>query len=393
MVPTTVDPVPDATSPDRRMLSAWREGTRTRAEEYRDLSAWIRRVGDGDGSGGPVATGSLHDAIVHHLDEAVAATAPRPKWWQLPRTGARMAAAIGNLDAAEAHLLQLAPPTYLLGRVPGVLNDVRRHLAAEDPRRKELEHIAKNLLVADKGAEDVDGDQDPRLAIVQRERSKIVSAVRAASSAALREQVRLRSFRNVLVATTGAMTVVAGSMIVVGWATPATIPLCFAPEAAGLTTVVCPTEQVGPIASTGTRAQATSDATAGVFAVDEDDIDELLGSTAKRHDIAVVELIGLTSAAIAAAGAIRRVRGSSEPYGIPYILALLKLPTGAVTALLGLLLMRGGFVPGLSALDTSAQILAWAIVFGYAQQLFTRLVDQQAHSVLDSVRGGASIAS
>ena len=32
--------------------------------------------------------------------------------------------------------------------------------------------------------------------------------------------------------------------------------------------------------------------------------------------------------------------------------------------------------------------LAWAIIFGYAQQLFTRLVDQQAHSVLDDVRGG-----
>ena len=38
------------------------------------------------------------------------------------------------------------------------------------------------------------------------------------------------------------------------------------------------------------------------------------------------------------------------------------------------------------ALDTSAQILAWALVFGYAQQLFTRLVDQKAHSVLNTVR-------
>ena len=49
--------------------------------------------------------------------------------------------------------------------------------------------------------------------------------------------------------------------------------------------------------------------------------------------------------------------------------------------------MRGGFVPGLSALDTSAQILAWGAICGYAQQLFTRLVDQQANTVLDSVRG------
>jgi hypothetical protein len=49
--------------------------------------------------------------------------------------------------------------------------------------------------------------------------------------------------------------------------------------------------------------------------------------------------------------------------------------------------MRGQFVPGLSALDTSAQILAWALVFGYAQQLFTRLVDRQGQTVLESVRG------
>ncbi len=101
----------------------------------------------------------------------------------------------------------------------------------------------------------------------------------------------------------------------------------------------------------------------------------------------VVELVGLTAAAIATAAAIRRSKGSSERYGLPIALAALKLPTGAITAFLGLLLMRGQFVPGLTALDTSAQILAWALVFGYAQQLFTRLVDQQGQTVLDNVRG------
>ena len=84
---------------------------------------------------------------------------------------------------------------------------------------------------------------------------------------------------------------------------------------------------------------------------------------------------------------LRRIKGSAERYGLPVSLAGLKLPTGAITAFLGLLLMRGQFVPGLSALDTSAQILAWALVFGYAQQLFTRLADQQGQTVLDNVRG------
>jgi hypothetical protein len=47
--------------------------------------------------------------------------------------------------------------------------------------------------------------------------------------------------------------------------------------------------------------------------------------------------------------------------------------------------MRGGFVPGLSALDSPGQILAWAIVFGAAQQLVTRLVDAKAEDVLEGV--------
>jgi len=70
---------------------------------------------------------------------------------------------------------------------------------------------------------------------------------------------------------------------------------------------------------------------------------------------------------------------------------VLKLPVGAITAFLGLLLIRGEFVPGLSALDTPGQILAWALVFGYAQQLFTRLVDQQGQVVLDNVRGADTV--
>jgi hypothetical protein len=93
------------------------------------------------------------------------------------------------------------------------------------------------------------------------------------------------------------------------------------------------------------------------------------------------------AAGLASTFALRGIRGTSTPYSLPVALAVLKLTTGALTAVLGILLMRGAFVPGLSALDTSAQILAWAIVFGYSQQLFTRMVDQQAQTVLADVGG------
>jgi hypothetical protein len=49
--------------------------------------------------------------------------------------------------------------------------------------------------------------------------------------------------------------------------------------------------------------------------------------------------------------------------------------------------MRGEFIPGLSALDSSGQIIAWAIIFGYAQQLLTGFIDRQAQDVLRGVGG------
>jgi len=197
-------------------------------------------------------------------------------------------------------------------------------------------------------------------------------------SLGLREHVRLRSFRNIVVVTAMLMGVLAIGLAITGFLRPTLIPLCFAPQESGKVTVVCPTAQSRPFVPAGGQPQS---------GVPVRDIDDVVKETAKPLDLMVVELVGLTAAAIATAAAIRRVKGSSERYGLPVALAALKLPTGAITAFLGLLLMRGQFVPGLSALDTSAQILAWALVFGYAQQLFTRLVDQQGQTVLDNVRG------
>src|SRR4051794_11899053 len=213
--------------------------------------------------------------------------------------------------------------------------------------------------------------------------------MRAACSASLREQVRVRSFRNVLVATALVMALLAIGVAIVGLFYPTLIPMCFAPEASGRAVVVCPTKQSVPFSTTTPAGSPTPTPTPTPTPPSSTtrDIDDAIVEAATPRDLLVAELVGLTAAAVAAAAAIRNIKGSSERYGLPVALAALKLPTGAITAVLGLVLMRAGFVPGLSALDTSAQILAWALVFGYAQQLFTRLVDRQGQVVLDSVRG------
>jgi hypothetical protein len=51
----------------------------------------------------------------------------------------------------------------------------------------------------------------------------------------------------------------------------------------------------------------------------------------------------------------------------------------------GLLLVQGGFIPGLSQLASQGQILAYAFLFGIAQQLVTRLIDRQAQDILVNV--------
>ena len=361
---------------------AWREGTLTRAQELESLCEWITDNSDR-------VSATLVDGVRTHIEaarQAASVAALKPKrHLHPPRYGSLRERAMSNLDAAEAHLLNIAPPEYLLGQIPSLLQHVRCHLVPGDPRREELEGIANRL-----GLNDPDHPQQhavtvvpypAKVRIVAQERVQIVAAMRAASSAALREQVRVRSFRDVLVATTVVMTLLAIGLAITGWHYPNLLPLCFAPEEAGTTVVVCPTQQSAPFPSV--RAGATP-------AGQSWDIDNAIERTARPWDLLLVELIGLTAAAVAAAAAIRRIRGSSERYGVPLALAALKLPTGAVTAFLGLLLMRGQFVPGLSALDTSAQILAWALVFGYAQQLFTRLVDQQGETVLNSVRGASN---
>jgi len=400
---------------------AWREGTLTRAEELEALCAWVTAAKDAQAKDPQKNDQVLANAIRRHLwvtakakdqqakesqkDDQVLANAIR-RHLKAARQAARAEAlestsrfvlvrrifrngplierAMSNLDAAEAQLLNLAPAKYILGQMPCLLRHVQCHLPPADPARQEFERIARGLgingpdhpLPQNSNGQALEDKENT----VKTERGKIVTTVRAASSAALRERIRLRNFRNVVVVTAVLMALLAIGVALTGYLSPTLIPLCFAPQESGQTVVVCPTAQSTPFPpKPGTNIQPPG--------TQIQDIDDATKATASQWDLMVVELVGLTAAAVAAAAAIRRLKGSSERHFLPVALAALKLPTGAITAFLGLLLMRGQFVPGLSALDTSAQILAWALVFGYAQQLFTRLVDQQGQTVLNNVRG------
>jgi hypothetical protein len=350
-------PLPGPTS------AAWREDALTRAHELDALATWIRTASSEKDN----PADEFGDRINKHL-EAARGTAggedqrgwkERLRWRTRLRSswgGSLIERATGNLDAVEAHLLRLAPATYVRGEMPSVAAYVCRYLKKDDPRRIRVEQLAQEAEARE---------------LLSAEREAVIAAYHAASSQRRRELMRVRSFRNVLVVASGVLLLVVIGLGVLGSLRPEAIPLCFEPETREGVSLVCPTGEE-PIRR-------------------GEDIDDKIAATVSGWDVWLVEIVGLIAAAVATAFALRGIRGTSTPYSLPVALGVLKLPTGALTAVVGLVLMRGGFVPGLSALDSSAQILAWAAVFGYAQQLVTRLVDQQAHAVLEDVGGrGAS---
>jgi len=185
-----------------------------------------------------------------------------------------------------------------------------------------------------------------------RKRAPLSKVVQVGHEAADGSHTRIRNFRNVLLSAAFciAALVLAFSLIVAF--NPTAVPLCF--DSQTDTTMACPTGD-GP------------------------------GQRPAPLDVVVVAILGLLGSSLAAAVSIRNLRGTETPYDVPIALSLLKVPAGALTAVGALIAIRGEFVPGLSALDSQEQILAYALVFGYAQQLLTGLIDRQANELLGSV--------
>lgn len=92
-------------------------------------------------------------------------------------------------------------------------------------------------------------------------------------------------------------------------------------------------------------------------------------------------MVGALGALLAAAIALSRQRRFQAPYGLPLAQVLLKVVAGTATALFGVVLLQNG-VLGVTAAASGQAILAYAALFGYAQQAATKQVDAKAKSLL-----------
>lgn len=264
-------------------------------------------------------------------------------WWR----GTLVEAAYRNMHTARAQMIDLYNKEELRAEIPMVVARANATLPLYDPRR---------ITIPDMEAEPV-GSQRARMRRIVGDSYEQLDLKHA----------QLRSFRNILLIVAGFIVVgVAATLIFVSF-NPNLIPFCFPRQVISnrdplLTTVnglACPT-------SAGERAIPSG------------------------ADILVVAVLGGLGGVLAATLSIRNLRGTSTPYDVPVALAFLKVPLGSLTAILGLVAIQGNFVPGLSVLDSQGQILAYAVVFGFAQQALTHYLDAKAQTLVEDLPGGSA---
>jgi hypothetical protein len=315
---------PELSTRTKRFRSAWREHLDVKLDKL---------VVDVD-----ALQPSPHKTLAsHYLTRARGAVQHDGTWWQAivaGWTGVDVERAWVSTHAAEVAMLRGSNLNQTKGMLPTIVSECTPLLPnrAKDDRIRALQKAADAAGTLTEADHALAGD--------------VLESAYALSDA---QHMRVRSFRNILIGTTFALTVLALLVGIIGTAAPHAVAICT------------------PSGTSGARACPTG------------------GRAPSGGDAFFVEILGLAGAAITAVTAIRKLQGTSTPYAVPLISLLLKLPTGAITALLGLVLLRAGFGPSIKSLG-QAQLIGYAVLFGAAQQLFLQFVDKRAKAVLGKVK-------
>jgi hypothetical protein len=173
--------------------------------------------------------------------------------------------------------------------------------------------------------------------LTQTDRAQLRDILRAVDDAALSARRAVRTYRNILIAATVALSAIAVSFPFVA--------AQISPELVVIRT------------SGGQSSQSLAIA------------------------MGTIELWGLLGALLAATAGLPRLRSSRSPYGLQVAQSVLKLPTGALTALFGIVLLQSGILPPLTTVHDST-LAAYAGIFGFAQEALTHFIDRRASDLL-----------
>jgi hypothetical protein len=170
----------------------------------------------------------------------------------------------------------------------------------------------------------------------------------AACRAEDQQQLQVRHFRGVLYGASAVLLAVVAVIWVAGAIHPAYFPLCW-PVSGTHPAMICPTNGTAPSAG----------------------------------DVPLVLGMGALGATLSVALNLAGLKPAGVHFSLTVAQGLNKMVLGAITAVLGIIILRTVTnAPGF--LGTQPGLLTTAVVFGYSQQVFTRLIDRQADQLMNA---------
>ncbi|MFJ1809069.1 MULTISPECIES: hypothetical protein [unclassified Streptomyces] len=264
-----------------------------------------------------------------HLDQATREVEGSDEWmWSRALTGRSQEHVVALTDAAEINLLHAASDDRFESLVPEITFRVRKNLSPIEPLRESFNEMLN----------------ERRIRKVPIDREIAITALRGANDSRLRRYASVRTFNRLLQTMLLLLTLTICAITLVGVLHPSILDFCFESEGR----IACP-----------------------------------ISSVPRAGDIGVVEIAGVAGAMALVPASLRRFQGTVQISMLPFTCTVLKIPMGALCAILGLMLMEADFIPGFGGLNQRSEIIAWAAIFGCCQEFVTGNLDRQAQRITE----------
>ncbi len=268
---------------------------------------------------------------------------------RLPRAGSTFEAVLGCLHRAREGLYLVEDDAWVRAQLPTLRAGVATIVGPDDPRTegfvRYLDDLGQATGPAPRWAQAVPGSAPSPVPVTTFDQPtrELLRAIQAAvDDSRMAAQIAVRGYRNALVIAVAVL---------------------------------------GAVAVTFPGVAALADPGMAVIRADVAGVP--VGALA--GNLSGVEVWGALGSLVAVIAGLWRLRSSRQPSGLQLAQLALKVPAGALTTLFGVLLMQGGIVVQLTAVQ-ARQIPAYAILFGFAQEALTRFVDGKAAQLLDNAK-------
>lgn len=301
--------------------------------------------------------GQAYDHIAELLQNALHALKRRSwpwSWFQ----GTRQEQAYSALHEAQWRLMLILHAEQLLARLPWLITSCGVQLGMNDWRVQDAQEIMKRSSRRHRNPQRLQinghagGSWHASFRLTEQERATVATMVRDAYTISDEKYARTRGMRNRIIMLTTAAVAVLGLVIA---------------AAAVWQWRLTPTTTVAVNGTIATWSDPPVPAGAAAFLA--------------------ISLLGCLGAFLSGISSVSRTGGTRNPFSLAWWQTWLKLPVGALSAIVGVFALQSRAFPAVPA-TSWAELLMWAVAFGAAQQAITRFVDMRVRGLVGDARAG-----